>query len=338
MFQDRAPWWGGDLQTLRNMCVRRRDPLPSHASTLLFPMADGSGDQLMGKLEQPLVPSTTDPLIVLIHGLTGCEDSDYMRQSARFHLARGRRVLRLNLRGAGPSRPLSQGLYHAGCADDIEGVLSGLDARHTQHGLFLVGYSLGGNVLLNWLGRAETRHRVIGAATVSAPIEPSQACARMMKPRNALYHRFLLQRMRKDVLDFCDLSALERREVERAPRIFEFDDKWVAPRNGFRDAADYYRRTAGAQFVPAIDVPALMMHAHNDPWIPIEPYLSLKKIAPPHVSILLPRSGGHLGFHERKFAEPWHDRRIDGFIRTLRGDVSLAPSQPESGLAEAAAP
>ncbi|WP_069437426.1 YheT family hydrolase [Methyloceanibacter methanicus] len=332
-FQDRAPWWGGDLQTLRNVVMRRPFPLPGRAVRLEFPANDGSGDRLMGTLHEPDALGGQEPLIVLIHGLTGCEDSDYMRESARFHLARGRAVLRLNLRGAGPARDLAGNYYHAGCAADIQSVLDGLGRHRTEQGVFLVGYSLGGNVLLNWLGRAGRHGSVIGAATVSAPIAPRQACRRMLEPRNALYHRFLIQRMKRDVLASCGLTPLERRVIARARTIFEFDDQWVAPRNGFRNAVDYYTRTAGAQFVPAISIPTLMIHAANDPWIPAEPYLQLKTRELPHVEILLPTGGGHLGFHERGFRDTWHDRIIDGFIRGLADGRPMPRPRPGSETA-----
>lgn len=326
VFQDRAPWWGGDLQTLRNVVMRRTEPLPGRAVSLEFETADGSGDRLKGTLSEPDAPDPRAPLIVLIHGLTGCEDSDYMRASARFHLARGRSVLRLNLRGAGPGRTLAKNYYHAGCAPDVQSVLEGLEASRTGNGVFLIGYSLGGNVLLNWLGRAEGSSFVIGAATVSAPIEPAQACERILQPRNALYHHFLIQRMKRDVLGSCALSPQERRSVADSRTVFEFDDLWVAPRNGFDGAMDYYKRTAGAQFVPHIAVPTLMIHAANDPWIPPEPYVLAKKQRNPNVKTLLVRSGGHLGFHERGEQEPWHDRMIDAFIRGVGGRSHVAGS------------
>jgi predicted alpha/beta-fold hydrolase len=313
-FRDRAPWWGGDLQTLRNHFLRRHVPLPSQSSTIEFPTSDGSGDRLTGTLEEPLAPAATSPLILLIHGLAGCEDSTYVRESARFHLARGRPVLRLNLRGAGTSRHLANGHYHAGSASDIQDVLNGLDYDSDQHAVFLVGFSLGGNILLNLLGRLKSQRRLIGAATVSAPIEPLDACKRIMEPRNALYHRFLLKRMKQDVLASAALSDRERQKIQRANSVYAFDDQWVAPRNGFHDAQDYYERTAGARLVGEITTPTLMLHASNDPWIPAQPYLVWKERALRHVEILLARSGGHVGFHERGRADTWHDRMIDAFI------------------------
>ena len=277
-------------------------------------MSHGSGDRLTGTLEEPAAHATKSPLIVLIHGLTGSADSTYVRESARFHLTRGRQVLRLNLRGAGTSRHVSKGYYHAGCASDIQDVLDGLGNTQTRHGVFPVGFSLGGNILLNLLGRLKPHRQLIGAAAVSAPIEPLQACQRIMEVRNALYHQFILRRMKRDVLASAALSYRERQSIERARSVFAFDDQWVAPRNGFRDAWDYYERTASARHVGAITVPTLMLHAWNDPWIPIKPYLVLKELALPKVEIRLARSGGHVGFHERGHIETWHDRMIDAFI------------------------
>ena len=112
-FRDRAPWWGGDLQTLRNHLLPPREPLPAITAARTFKTSDGSGDRLLAQLDTPPNPAATSPLVVLIHGLTGCEESTYVRRTAKFHLLRGRTVLRLNLRGAGPSRAMAKGHYHA---------------------------------------------------------------------------------------------------------------------------------------------------------------------------------------------------------------------------------
>ncbi|MEM7400185.1 MAG: alpha/beta fold hydrolase, partial [Pseudomonadota bacterium] len=192
-----------------------------------------------------------------------------------------------------------------------------LDGPLTENGVVLVGYSLGGNVLTNWLGRAPGHESVIGAVTVSAPIEPAQACERILQRRNALYHHFLIERMKRDVLSSCVLSPAERETIEGTRTIFEFDDRWVAPRNGFDDAPDYYARTAGIEVVADITVPTLMLHAANDPWIPAGPYGRARKLGNSNVEVVLARSGGHLGFHERGHADTWHDRQVDAFIRRL---------------------
>jgi hypothetical protein len=316
--RDRPPWWGGDLQTLRNRFATRDVPLPSYSWEIGFATSDGSGDRLVGKLEKPLKPCEGTPLILLIHGLTGCQDSTYVRETARFHLERGRTVIRLNLRGAGPGRKVARGYYHAGCAGDVLDVLEGLGHAQAPYGVFAIGFSLGGNILLNLLASLPHGHRLIGAATVSAPIEPIEACRRLMQPRNVLYHRWLLHRMKSDVLASAELSAAERREIESARSVYEFDDRWVAPRHGFQGASDYYERTAGARCVATIEAPTLMLHAMNDPWIPAAPYERLRHHRCSAVQVVVARSGGHVGFHEYGHAETWHDRTINAFLERVR--------------------
>ena len=324
-FVERPPWWGGDLQTIRNQLIRRVHSLPCRSSALEFPTSDGSGDRLTGTLEEPIKPAK-GPLILLIHGLTGCEESAYMRNSARFHLAQGRAVLRLNLRGAGTSRRVAGGHYHAGSASDLQDVLLALGSQETPYGVFAVGYSLGGNILLNLLSRLPRHHQLVGAATVSAPIAPLAACQRIMARRNIVYQTSLLRRMKRDLLSpLARLTDRERWAVRGAASIFEFDDKFVAPRNGFRGALDYYERTAGAQNLGDIAIPTLLLHACNDPLIPVSTYAALQGRSLPNVEIVLARGGGHVGFHERGFSDTWHDRTIDAFVcRQIAGRVVRA--------------
>ncbi len=313
-FRARAPWWGGDLQTLRNKLVRARVKLPATSERITVPLSDGSGDRLAAMLDTPASP-TDGPLVVLIHGLTGCEDSAYVRTSAAFHLTRGRRVLRLNLRGAGPSRASCGGHYHNGCWTDIRDALETLDGGLVSQGVFLVGYSLGGNVLINLLGRLSHPSPVRGAATVSAPIEPAQAALRLMSRRNAIYHSWLLREMKAEcAAPGARLSEGERAAIDGAQTIWEFDDGFIAPRNGFAGAVDYYERTAGARITHDIRTPTLMIHARNDPWIPADPYAALERDPPANVHVRLLDGGGHVGFHASDHPETWHDRCVDAFL------------------------
>ncbi len=313
-FVDRPPWWGGDLQTLRNQIVPGPALLAGQSRHLQFPTSDGSGDQLTGTIETPSV-KPSGPLIFLVHGLAGCEDSAYIRESARFHLLQGRRVLRLNLRGAGSSRATCRGYYCAGCASDLQDVMDGLDRDFVRDGIFAIGYSLGGNILLNLLPRLRDEYAVVGAVTVSAPIHPLQAAKRLMAWRNSIYHHTLLRRMKIESLaPETGLSPQERDAIAKTRSVYEFDNNFTAPRNGFRDAEDYYERTAGMNFVRCSSVPLLMVHAENDPWIPIAPYRELQNDSPSNVEIVIARSGGHVGFHAKDSMWTWHDRLIHRFL------------------------
>lgn len=316
-FRARPPWWGGDLQTLRNQILGRSITFDSTSQRLYFPLSDGSGDQMTAMLETP-ADHSGDPVVVLIHGLTGCEDSFYIRASTKFHLRRGRQLLRLNLRGAGPSRKTCGEHYHAGCADDLRDALSGLSHHISGRPLFLIGFSLGGNALINLLAKYHGEFPILGAATVSAPIEPAEAARRIRAPRNRIYHGWLLRRMKQEcTASGARLSDAEREAILSASNIYEFDDRFIAPRNGFTGADDYYRRTAGASLLRDIEVPLLMIHADDDPWIPAAPYRKLQEDCPANVTLQLTRGGGHAGFHARDDVESWHDRCIGHFIQNL---------------------
>jgi len=316
-FRPRFPWLGGDLQTLPNFLLR-----PSHAlekwpaQRLELAMRDGSGDRLAACLQRP--GEGRCPAVVLVHGLTGCEDSIYVRASAAFWLARGHTVVRLNLRGAGPSRPLCGDQYHAGRSGDLRDALLALlefPGIHFDAGLFLVGYSLGANMLLRFLAEEAAAFPVVAAMSVSAPIDLKAAQLRLMQPRNWGYHRYLLTRMRDEALATPrELSASERAAIVGADSVLAYDEQVVAPRNGFAGADDYYRQCSGLRFLPAITTPTLLVHAKDDPWIPPLAYEQFDWAAHPALSLRLTGAGGHVGFHERDLEAAWHDLAAEAFF------------------------
>lgn len=316
IFLPRPPWLGGDLQTLRNHLRRIVVPLDGFSEERVeFAMPDG--DRLVATLDRPAA-ETGRPLVLLLHGLSGWQDSIYLRRSARHLLEQGYPTLRLNLRGAGPSGPLCRQSYHAGRTEDLHAALMQLDGRLAGNGLFAVGFSLGGNLLLKYLGEQGRRALFLGAASVSAPILPKQAQLRIMRRRNAAYHRRLLEGVKADFgRPNADLPAALRAALPGIRTIYEFDDHLVAPVNGFADAEDYYARTASLPYLAKIAVPTLVIHARNDPWIPAKPYLEFGWQKNPKLVPLLPRGGGHVGFHALGHAAPWHDRCIGRFFERL---------------------
>ncbi len=317
-FTPRAPWWGGDLQTLRNTLRGRWDrpdlsPWPAERLVLRLP----DGDRLPALLHSG--EGAGRPLVVVIHGLTGCEDSVHVRATARWFLRRGWPVLRVNLRGAGPAGPLCPaGSYHAGRSEDLRQLLAVLSWQRpalVARGVLPIGFSLGGNMLLKFLAEGEFPVPVPAAAAVSAPIDLKAAQRRLMAPRNALYHRYLLGEMRRELRASVQQAEPGRRERALASRsVWEFDETWTGPRNGFAGADDYYRRNSAAPMLGAIRVPTLVVHALDDPWIPAEAYRGVDWASNPALTPLLPGGGGHVGFHAAGHAEPWHDRMAEAFF------------------------
>lgn len=375
-FSPRFPWLGGDLQTLRYYFFPPSADLSAWpAQRLSFPLGGTGGDTLLATLHRP-AHAAARPLVVLAHGLTGCEGSSYMLESARFFLTAGYPVMRLNLRGAGPSRDTCRGSYCAGSGGDIGAVLAALDAEDARRGVALVGFSLGGAIVLDYLARRMEAARPRGsgpgidagnavgegsanvhprllddidagsavgeghlqamaresgpgmdagsarsgraalpicAVTVSAPLDLGAAVRRMMRPRNVLYHRWLLARMKDAVsTGVVRASGRERAAVRDARSIREFDDAFTAPRNGFADADDYYARCSVRGVLDRVETPTLLLHARNDPWIPSAAYEEAGRNAQPHVT--LTDDGGHVGFHGRGNPTPWYNTVIRAFL------------------------
>jgi predicted alpha/beta-fold hydrolase len=317
-FKPRAPWWGGDLQTLRNFIVPEQTDLSAYSRhRLILPLADGSGDRLVAHLNRP-AERARRPLVVLVHGLTGCADSRYILASARHFLSLGYPVLRLNLRGAGPSRATCRYQYHAGRSEDLRDALAALDPALRSDGFLVVGFSLGANMLIKYLAEEGTDQGVRAAAAVSAPIDLVEASRRLLEPRNAAYHLYLLTRMKAEsTTPPADLTGAERRAVLGARTVLAFDDCFTAPKNGYADAADYYRHTMARRFLPEVAVPTLLIHAADDPWIPASGYRAFDWSSNKHLTLLLAEGGGHVGFHARDDAVPWHNRCIVAHFREM---------------------
>jgi len=316
-FRPRFPWLTGDLQTVRNLFRGPRDWDPP-AELLTVDLKDGTGDRCRVGIDRPT--TATKPPILLIHGLTGCEGSAYMQQAMAHFLTEGRPVVRMNQRGAGPGAPLAGQHYHAGRSADIAAVIDALPADLRDGGLVAMGFSLGGNALLKYMGEAGAETPVRAAVSISAPIDLSMTSKRFRDPRNWLYHRYLLDRMRKETLHpAAELTAEQARAVRDAGDIFDYDNRVVAPRGGFVDAEDYYARNMARQFLPAIGRPTLLIHARDDPWIPEAAYAGRPQGDNDLVAIELPAGGGHVGFHGRDRRTPWHLRRSSAFFDAVGG-------------------
>lgn len=299
-FRPRFPWFGPDLQTLRNALM----PPPNGpvGERREFPVE--GGDMLVGALDRSGLCGAA-PLAVLVHGLTGCATSAYMLATSAALRAAGYDVLRLNLRGAGPARATARAAYHAGRSADLHAVFAALPDVCVA-----VGFSLGANMLLKYLGEVGAGARIRAAATVSAPLDLAAASRRLHAPRNRVYHDYLLRRMVAD-------SPHDEARAPGIATIREFDDRVVARMNGFADADDYYARCSSGAFLPAIRTKTLLVHAADDPWIPGSLYAEYDWSTNPSLMPCLTRGGGHVGFHEAGHATARHDREIVAFFGAI---------------------
>lgn len=311
-FRPRFPWLTGDLQTIANRFVPPASLAWYEAQEIRLTMADG--DTLLAMHHRPRRGSDK-PLAVLIHGLTGSADSNYVLNSAAHLLSLGHPVLRLNLRGAGPSRRLCKGQYYAGRSQDLREALALLPGELKANGLIAIGYSLGGAMLLKYLGEEGSGAAFKAAATVSSPIDLSVTCQWMKRPRNRLYHVYILANMKREAsAPGAALTAEERAAVLRSRSVWEYDEHFIGPRHGFAGAEDYYDKNKPLRFLSGIRVPTLLIAATNDPWIPVSTYRNFDWASNPALTSLLPNGGGHVGFYAAGDSVAWSDRAIEAFL------------------------
>jgi hypothetical protein len=216
-------------------------------------------------------------------------------------------VLRLNWRGAGPTLGKTRSFYHAGRTDDLFAVIGSMDGSLAANGLVAIGYSLGGNVLLKYLAERGGLSHLRVAVAVSPPIDLHATQQRIAEYRNRRYHRYLLARM-------CE----ERPSPPDVGSILDFDNRVVAPAHGFRDALDYYAQCSSAPHLGAIRTPTLVIHASDDPWIPSRTFREIGWGEFRHVRLLMPWTGGHVGFHALGLKRPWHDEVALRFLAANR--------------------
>ncbi len=258
-----------------------------------------------------------DRLAILTHGLEGCSTQTYIRGLAAALLAAGWDVLAWNFRGCSgePNRLLRA--YHSGETGDLGAVIDRAVAAGYGR-VALVGFSLGGNVVLKYLGEAPPHPSVKAAIAISAPVDLA-ACARKLDQRwsNRLYLRRFLVSLAGKIEAKARLypDRLDARGVRRMRSFQEFDDRYTGPMHGFRDAADYWTLSSARQFLTRITVPTLLLQPRNDPFLAPEAYPWPEAEASENVFLEAPESGGHVGFLDLQHGlQPWSERRCAQFL------------------------
>ncbi|RMH12592.1 MAG: alpha/beta fold hydrolase [Gemmatimonadetes bacterium] len=292
-----TPWWlrGAHAQTLGGKFLRPRPDPGLVRERIDTP----DGDFL--DLDHASDPDPRAPLVLLLHGLEGHTERGYVRCLMRALLERGRGVVGMNFRSCSGEPNRRARFYHSGDTGDLDVVLAHLRARHPGRPLAAVGVSLGGNVVLRWLGeRGEAARGVLAAAAVvSVPFDLA-AGARALEASlmGRVYAGYFLRSLKakleakRALLEgVIDLDAALAARTMRA-----FDEVVTAPLHGYASADDYYARAASGPLVPAVRVPTLVVHALDDPFLPRErvPLDSLR--ANPMVAEAIVPRGGHVGF------------------------------------------
>ncbi len=270
-------------------------------------------------------PLKARAIAILLHGLEGCAQSNYIQRLAHELKLRGISTAALNFRGCGSGPNRQARAYHSGDTADFATLSEHIQQQHPDKIILAAGFSLGGNVLLKWLGENPEQKSVQAAAAVSVPFDLAQSGQRLQQGLSRIYqHRLLtlLKRKLKVKSNLVEIPfAIDKAFAART--FYQFDDAFTAPIHGFESAADYYNRSSSGQYLQYIETSCLILHALDDPFLS---QASIPTEAELGSSIVLDLSphGGHVGFvaHDGPIqGQGWMPQRIaDYFESALVGN------------------
>lgn len=314
-------WWlkNRHLQTLYPALCRKISAPALHRERLITPDHDfldidwcGDGDK---------------PLVILLHGLTGSSQSVYIKGLQSVLLKHDFRSVTLNFRGCSGEANYSARCYHSGDTQDISFLYQTLQKREPETAIAAIGFSLGGNVLLKWLGEQGNHLSLFAAVAVSVPLVLSTCATKLDYGFSKLYRANLLRELKEYIHNKQQhlQSRGQQSEAEKIRQLgdlskiksfWEYDERVVAKLHGFKSAQDYYQRSSSRQFLKNITVPTLIIQALDDPFMTAEVIPPREELSE-HVQLEVTAAGGHVGFVSGKNPfKPfyWLEKRIPEFL------------------------
>jgi predicted alpha/beta-fold hydrolase len=294
-------WWvpGAHLRTLWGKLARR----PAVVETRVERWATPDGDEVeLHRVAPPEHRGDDAPRLLVLHGLEGTIRSHYLQGTLATARRLGWAADALIFRSCNGEVTRARRLYHSGETTDLDLVVRRIIGEHPHQRLGLAGFSLGGNVLLKWLGErgADLPPEVFGAVAVSVPFDLERGSRFIERGFARVYTRHFLRTLRAKALAKLDRDPglFDDAALSRARTLFDFDDAVTAPVHGFENAHDYYRRSSSLGFLSAIRCPTLLLSAFDDPFLPREVLRDVEAIAAgnPQLRTEFHERGGHVGF------------------------------------------
>ncbi len=246
-------------------------------------------------------PNPTDhPTMIIWHGIEGSSESTYMLSTAQKSFSAGFNVVRMNLRTCGGTEHLTSTIYHGGLTDDLRAVVSELIQQDGLSRLFLVGFSLGGNLVLKLAGEYDENapNEVLAICAVSPSIDLQASAKLILKRSNWLYQQDFVRRLKQRIRRKHELFP-ERYDISGLSSVRtlrEFDDRYTSRAHGFDGAEDYYYRASSIRVIDKVRMPTLIIHAEDDPFIPFAPMLDPAVTNNPYILLIATKQGGHVAF------------------------------------------
>jgi predicted alpha/beta-fold hydrolase len=304
------PRWlfNGHLQTIVPGLFRNVQPLPFKRERINTPDGDF--------LDLDWLQNMSQKLVIISHGLEGNSQRPYMSGMARQFFTKGFDVLNWNFRGCGEEINLKPIFYHSGATYDLDTVIAHAGKNYDE--IYLIGFSLGGNMTLKYFGEKRKRSpKLKKGVAISAPVHLESSCEKISAKENFMYANRFLKTLKGKVLRKAQLFPKEigTSTLRKIKTLRDFDDYFTGPIHGFDDAADYYEQNSSVYFLKGIKIPTLILNAQNDPFLspkcfPVKLGRALK-----NVWMEFPKHGGHVGFIQREQQDIyWSEQRAFEFI------------------------
>lgn len=335
----RPAWWLNNphLQTLYPALLRKPPPLRRKRERLSTPDGDFIDLDWYGENHEVIA--------ILLHGLSGSSDSGYIIGLQKALMQSGFASVAMNFRGCSGEPNRLARCYHSGETEDIDFVYRTLIQRYPKAIFAAVGFSLGGNVLLKWLGEQGGKAGLSAAVAVSVPLLLNECATKLDNGFSRVYRKHLLDELKlymRVKQRFLQANGLET-EADKLVRLgnladiqsfWQYDDRVVAKLHGFKDVHDYYRRSSSRQFLSKIRVPTLVIQAVDDPFMTPAVLPAADELAP-RVQLEVCSGGGHVGFvasRNRYRADYWLEQRIPLFFRKYLPDSGHCAELEQGGL------
>jgi hypothetical protein len=310
----RSPFWlpGGHLQTLVPVLIDR--PKYIEHKELVIDTPDGDF------LEADYYQGVNGKLAILSHGLEGHSRTRYIMGMTKALLENKWSVLAWNFRACGSRMNRLLSMYHSGKSEDLDTVIRYGIAKLSYKNIALIGFSVGGNITLKYLGEkgADLPREITAAAAVSPPCDLGASGAQLARPLNFIYMQNFLQSLRDKIRRKSEQfpGQIDLRPLSSIRTFKQFDDAYTAPLNRFKNADDYYTRCSSIGYLDQIKIPTLILTAKNDPFLPEECYPLTQARQNENLYLEMPGSGGHVGFISRaREGTAWPYRHILQFLQ-----------------------
>jgi predicted alpha/beta-fold hydrolase len=311
----KAAWWlrNRHLQTIWPALLKKRiKQLPLERERVELPDGDFIDLDWLGR-------SDRGPIVLMLHGFEGSIESHYAKSMLLCIREKGWRAVFMHFRGlSGEPNRLPRG-YHSGETADLDFIVNLLHSRETDLHLSAIGYSLGGNVLLKWLGETSSANPLKAAVAISVPFDLKKASTHIKKGFSRFYQWYLLKSLKNRLVNKFSVvkSPVDPALLLTSTSIDEFDSLFTVPMYGFKDVDHYYEVSSSRQYLSTIKVPTLILHAKDDPFMS-EDVIPQDHELSEYVTLEVTEAGGHVGFVSGMFpwrAEYWLEKRIPLFLQ-----------------------